>query len=95
MGCYFIYSVRASRGEGSDWQSVTLEDKSPQKWDRRHRNLPLIIKKKNVGWIYVNILKKATIVQITPQRGAKKSQMLLRHFGDMCLLLVHLFSFSC
>lgn len=39
--------------------------------------------------------KRATIIQITPQCGAKKSQMLLRHFGDMCLLLVHSFSFSC
>lgn len=25
---------------------------------RRHKNFPLIIKKKNVGWIYVNILRE-------------------------------------
>lgn len=52
-------------------------------------------KEEECGMDICKYFKRATIVQITPQRGAKKSQMLLRHFGDMCLLLVHLFSFSC
>lgn len=39
--------------------------------------------------------KRASSIQITPECSAKKSQMLLRHLGDMPLLLVHLFSFSC
>lgn len=61
---------------------------------QKAQNFPLI-RKENVGVDICKYFKRATIIQITLQCGAKKSQMLLRHFGDMCLLLVHSFSFSC
>lgn len=62
---------------------------------QKAQELPSHHKEKECGMDICKYFKRATIVQITPQCGAKKSQMLLRHFGDMCLLLVHSFSFSC
>lgn len=60
------------------------------------QELPSHKKKKGERGVDIcKYFKRATNIQITPQCGAKKSQMLLRHFGDMCLLLIHSFSFSC
>lgn len=50
---------------------------------QKAQELPSHHNEKEYGMDICKYFKRATIVQITPQCGAKKSQMLLRHFGDM------------
>ena len=93
--CVCVLLIRKSQQRGGWW--LTEYDPGRQAFIEmglKEQELPSHQKEAR-GADLCKYFKRASSIQITPECWAKKSQMLLRHLGDMPLLLVHLFSFSC
>lgn len=85
---YIAEAFGSRRGEKNDWWSKTLEEMRVQRLVQRRETFPCIWHQGECNEDVSKYLKRARRIRITPRCWAKKTQMLLHHFGFTQLLIL-------